>query len=54
MRRVAVLGSGPVGQVLADGFLKHGDAVTRGTREPEKLSAWVVRGRLQTARGLQP
>jgi hypothetical protein len=40
MRRVAVLGSGPVGQVLADGFLKHGYAVTRGTREPAKLSGW--------------
>jgi hypothetical protein len=40
MRRVAVLGSGPVGQVLADGFLKHGFAVTRGTREPAKLAQW--------------
>jgi len=40
MRRVAVLGSGPVGQVLADGFLKHGFAVTRGTREPTKLAQW--------------
>jgi len=40
MRRVAVLGSGPVGQALADGFLKHGFAVTRGTREPAKLSQW--------------
>jgi hypothetical protein len=29
-----------VGQVLADGFLKHGFAVTRGTREPAKLSQW--------------
>lgn len=42
MRRVAVLGSGPVGQVLADGFLKHGYAVTRGTREPAKLSKWTA------------
>jgi hypothetical protein len=40
MRRVAVLGSGPVGQALADGFLKHGFAVTRGTREPAKLAQW--------------
>ncbi len=40
MKRVGVLGSGTVGQVLADGFLKHGDAVMRGTREPAKLSAW--------------
>lgn len=38
--KVAVLGSGAVGQVLADGFLKHGHAVARGTRSPEKLAAW--------------
>lgn len=40
MKRIAVLGSGTVGQVLADGFLKHGDAVMRGTRDPAKLAAW--------------
>ena len=40
MKRIAVLGSGVVGQVLADGFLRHGDAVMRGTREPAKLSDW--------------
>jgi predicted dinucleotide-binding enzyme len=40
MNRVAVLGSGVVGQVLADGFLKHGYDVMRGTREPGKLAAW--------------
>ena len=40
MQRVGVLGSGTVGQVLADGFLKHGDAVMRGSREPAKLSGW--------------
>jgi predicted dinucleotide-binding enzyme len=39
-KKVAVLGSGVVGQVLADGFLKHGYAVQRGTREPEKLAEW--------------
>ena len=38
--KVAVLGSGAVGQVLADGFLKHGHEVVRGTRSPEKLAAW--------------
>ena len=32
MNRVAVLGSGVVGQVLADGFLKHGYEVMRGSR----------------------
>ena len=40
MAKVAVLGSGQVGQVLADGFLKHGDEVVRGSRSPEKLSGW--------------
>ena len=38
--KVAVLGSGAVGQVLADGFLKHGHEVVRGTRSPEKLEQW--------------
>jgi predicted dinucleotide-binding enzyme len=40
MSKVAVLGSGQVGQVLADGFLKHGHEVMRGSREPGKLSDW--------------
>jgi predicted dinucleotide-binding enzyme len=40
MSKVAVLGSGVVGQVLADGFLKHGHEVMRGTREPKKLADW--------------
>jgi len=40
MKRIAVLGSGIVGQVLADGFLKHGHEVMRGTREPAKLARW--------------
>jgi hypothetical protein len=40
MDKIAVLGSGQVGQVLADGFLKHGHAVMRGSREPAKLDAW--------------
>ncbi len=40
MSKIAVLGSGTVGQVLADGFLRHGHEVMRGSREPAKLSAW--------------
>lgn len=40
MAKVAVLGSGTVGQVLADGFLKHGDEVVRGSRTPAKLADW--------------
>jgi 8-hydroxy-5-deazaflavin:NADPH oxidoreductase len=38
--KVGVIGSGPVGQVLADGFLKHGHEVMRGSRDPAKLAAW--------------
>lgn len=40
MSKVAVLGSGQVGQVLAEGFLKHGHEVMRGTRDPSKLADW--------------
>jgi predicted dinucleotide-binding enzyme len=40
MSKIAVLGSGQVGQTLADGLLKHGHEVMRGSREPAKLGAW--------------
>ena len=40
MKRIGVLGSGVVGQVLADGFLRHGYEVMRGSREPGKLAEW--------------
>ncbi len=40
MSRVAVLGSGMVGDALSEGFLTLGDQVVRGTREPGKLAAW--------------
>ncbi len=40
MKKIAILGSGQVGDVLSNGFLKHGYAVMRGTREPSKLDAW--------------
>ena len=38
--KIGVLGSGVVGQTLADGFLKKGHEVMRGSREPAKLAAW--------------
>jgi len=38
--KIGVLGSGTVGQVLADGFLKHGYSVMRGSRDPGKLVDW--------------
>jgi predicted dinucleotide-binding enzyme len=40
MKKVAVIGSGVVGEVLANGFLKHGYAVIRASRDPSKLEAW--------------
>src|SRR6185503_9036096 len=43
-KRVGVIGSGVVGRVLADGFLKHGYEVIIGSREPEKLADWKQRG----------
>jgi len=39
-QKIGVIGSGKVGDVLSDGFLKHGFPVRRGTRDPGKLAAW--------------
>lgn len=38
--KIGILGSGIVAQTLAAGFLKHGDSVTIGTRDPKKLAEW--------------
>jgi predicted dinucleotide-binding enzyme len=38
--KYAVMGSGQVGMVLADGLLEHGHEVMRASREPSKLSEW--------------
>jgi predicted dinucleotide-binding enzyme len=40
MKKIGVLGSGMVGETLANGFLKHGYDVMRGSREPAKLAEW--------------
>jgi predicted dinucleotide-binding enzyme len=40
MKKIGILGSGVVGQTLADGLLGRGYAIMRGTREPSKLSSW--------------
>jgi predicted dinucleotide-binding enzyme len=40
MKKIGVLGSGVVGEVLANGFLKSGYAVMRGSRDPQKLESW--------------
>jgi predicted dinucleotide-binding enzyme len=40
MKKIAILGSGPVGAALAKGFLDRGHAVMRSSREPSKLDEW--------------
>jgi len=40
MKKIAVFGTGQVGDVLANGFLGNGDAVMRASRDVSKLSAW--------------
>jgi hypothetical protein len=40
MTKIAILGSGQVGDALAKGFLQHGHAVMRATRNVDKLAAW--------------
>jgi len=41
--KIAVLGSGIVGETLANGFLKYGHEVMRGSREPNKLNDWKAK-----------
>jgi hypothetical protein len=38
--KVAVIGSGMVGETLASGFLKYGHEVRRASRDPSKLEEW--------------
>ena len=38
MTKVAILGSGQVGDALAKGFLADGHHVKRGSRDPGKLA----------------
>lgn len=38
--KIGILGSGTVGQTLAQGFASHGHDVVTGSRTPEKLKAW--------------
>jgi len=41
--KIGILGSGAVAQTLAAGFLKHGHAVTVGTRDVAKLADWKAK-----------
>lgn len=40
--KIGILGSGSVAQTLAAGFLRHGHAVTLGTRDAAKLAAFAA------------
>ena len=40
MKKVGIIGSGPVGKALAVGFLKKGYQVMQGTRQVSKLAEW--------------
>ncbi len=51
MTKIAVLGSGQVGETLADGFLKHGYAVMRASREPAKLDGWKSKAKGEASTG---
>ena len=53
-KRIGVIGSGVVGQMLAGGFVKHGFETMVGSREPGKLREWVVKaGSLAKAGAVQ-
>ena len=43
MKKIGIIGSGPVAQALAAGFLTYNYPVMMGTRHPEKLNDWVER-----------
>jgi predicted dinucleotide-binding enzyme len=42
-RKVAIIGTGVVGDALSAGFLKYGYEVMRASRDPSKLDAWKSR-----------
>jgi predicted dinucleotide-binding enzyme len=41
-KRIGILGSGAVAQVLANGFTKYGYEVTLGTRDASKVKDWAA------------
>jgi predicted dinucleotide-binding enzyme len=51
MKKVGVIGSGEVGETLADGFLKHGYEVMRASREPPKLDDWKKKAGAKASTG---
>jgi 8-hydroxy-5-deazaflavin:NADPH oxidoreductase len=51
MKTIGVLGSGQVGETLADGFLEHGYEVMRASRNPAKLGDWKAKGGARASTG---
>jgi 8-hydroxy-5-deazaflavin:NADPH oxidoreductase len=54
MKKVAVFGTGQVGDTLANGFLANGDAVMRASREPSKLQDWKASAQGEASVGNYP
>lgn len=53
MMKVGIIGSGEVGQRLGDGFIELGHPVKIGTRDPQKLAAWVERHKGRNNKGIE-
>jgi 8-hydroxy-5-deazaflavin:NADPH oxidoreductase len=51
MKKIAILGSGQVGDALAKGFLSFGHPVMRGSREPGKLDKWKQEAKGEASTG---
>src|SRR5262245_4321494 len=51
MAKIAVLGSGKVGEVLSNGFLSLGDTVMRGSRDPAKFEEWKAKAGANASTG---
>src|SRR5438067_9758295 len=51
MKKVAILGSGSVGETLANGLLGHGYAVMRASRDPAKLQTWKTGAKGEASTG---
>jgi len=49
--RVGVIGSGEVGEALANGFLRHGYEVMRGSRDAAKLADWKAKAGAKASTG---
>lgn len=50
-KKIGILGSGNVGRMLGDGFLKLGYAVQIGSRTPEKLNDWLSAAKGEASTG---